>query len=141
MVDSERARVIEESEDKLSQVTWRFWHYEGRNALVLDSYIVSKRETKRHAYKLAQGYFRQRPDRFVRYEPIAESAVPWTTEIRARALEEFMKKLRVVLWSEVSEARSLTAGDSVDDGGQLLDLGLGELPCTLNDPREGTIQT
>ena len=87
--------LVDESADKLRKVTWEFWLY--RNHLVLNSYTVDERASRRHTYKFVDGYDRLRKD----YGHLKEAEVPLTDEIRERAIREFTAKLTVVRWSEV----------------------------------------
>jgi len=86
--------LVDESPDKLRKVTWKFWFY--RNRLVVDSYTVDERSSRRHTYKWAAGYERLRKD-----GSIKEAELPLTDEIRERAIREFMSRITVVRWSEV----------------------------------------
>lgn len=45
-------------ESKLSKQMWRFWYDERVHALVLDAYVVSHRETRRHAWRTSKSYHR-----------------------------------------------------------------------------------
>ena len=89
----------EEDDDKLLRVEWSFWLMNSCT-LVLDRYQVHTRPTRRHAYKVTTGYVRL-PLGHIDASNITESMVPWTEAVRARALEELTKKLRIVRWSEV----------------------------------------
>jgi hypothetical protein len=90
-------RFSVESEDKLRKVTWTFWLCD-RN-LVVDSYIVEERPSRRHNFKITDCYARIKSS----YEDgnLKEHEVPLTDEIRERAIREFTSSLRVIRWSEM----------------------------------------
>jgi hypothetical protein len=98
----DRVNFTDTDADQLRRVTWAFWFHE--RALVVDSYIIESRPTKRHNFKIARAYFRLPVGMgaLLDSEKIAEADVPLTDEIRDRALREFVSQIKVVRWSEVS---------------------------------------
>lgn len=86
-----------ESEDKLRRETWRFWFHDFH--LVLDSYAIEARTSRRHVYRAMDGY-----ERIASHHAggwLKEAEVPLPSEIRERAIREFMARIDVVRWSEV----------------------------------------
>lgn len=89
-----------EQPDPLTRVTWAFWFYGTR--LVLDRYLVETRPTKRHGFKLLVCYARQfNGERLPPDQVLQESHVPLTSDVRERAIREFMAPITVAKWSEV----------------------------------------
>ena len=83
----------------LQKVTWTFWLYAG-DTLVLQSYVVEERPSRRHGFRETIAYYRQEPT----HRPnklMPEADVPLTQEISERAIREFTSKLRVKRWSQL----------------------------------------
>lgn len=96
-MSNETITISVESEDKLHRETWRFWFNDF--CLVLDSYHVEARSSRRHVFKTMDGY-----ERIASHHAggwLKEAEVPLPSEIRERAIREFMAKVTVVRWSEV----------------------------------------
>jgi len=83
----------------MQKVTWTFWLYQG-DTLVLQSYVVEHRPSRRHAFRETIAYYRQQPTHRAN-EIMAEADVPLTSEIAQRAIREFTRKLQVKRWSQV----------------------------------------
>lgn len=94
-----------EADDKLSREQWSFWFYERPHAIVVNAYYVESRPTKKHGYKVTKRYTRQNARTSDPGTTIKEEDIPLTDAIKHRALVEYVKGLRVVLWSAVSEGR------------------------------------
>ncbi|HLL74792.1 MAG TPA: hypothetical protein VK421_05965 [Pyrinomonadaceae bacterium] len=84
----------------LARQEWCFWYYEGRHALVLDSYWESERSSKRHKFRTAPGRYYCRLHRSDEPPPIAEAGVPMPEDVLEEARQKFNESLRVVRWSE-----------------------------------------
>jgi hypothetical protein len=96
-MSNETITLSVESEDKLRRETWRFWLYNFR--LVLDSYVVEARASRRNVFKVMDGYERIASHHAGGF--LKEAEVPLPSEIRERAIREFMAKITVSRWSEV----------------------------------------
>jgi hypothetical protein len=89
----------EDTPNRLARTTWAFWLYEAR--LVLESYVEESRPSRRHSYKTDRAYFRLTSDSsLLSSQRIAEKDVPLDANIKRRAVEEFVRQLRVIRWSE-----------------------------------------
>lgn len=86
---------IEKQIDDLTFVRWRFTFID--KTLYLDGYTLLQKESKRHKnFKVLKKY-----DRLMgRYNTIQESEVPFTDEIKAEALNQFVSTIKVIKWSE-----------------------------------------
>ena len=71
-----------------------FWLRE--NTLVLDTYIISEKETKKHKFKIVKQYDRLNERSF----NLKENEVPFTSEIKLEALTKLIDSLKIVTWSE-----------------------------------------
>lgn len=87
--------TIERKIDDLTTEMFYFWLND--LVLILDSYIVVKRKTKRHKGEILKKYDRLRG----RESTLSETDVPFTEEIKQQAIEYVTSKLSVKLWSEL----------------------------------------
>lgn len=92
------------SPDDLREVEWCFWLFNDvvSPALVVERYVVRERPSKRHKFRATYTYERnpmhwQSKER----QRCNEEALPLTEEVKARAVDELLKQLRVVRWGEV----------------------------------------
>jgi hypothetical protein len=86
---------IEKQIDDLIFERWRFTFVFG--TIFLDGYCLLQKESKRHKnFKVLKKY-----DRIMgRSNTIAESEVPFTDELKAEALNQFVSTIKVLKWSE-----------------------------------------
>lgn len=89
--------VIRESDDKMRRQVWRFWYFDNRHALVLDTYSMQSRDSLRKKFKVDSIY--NRIDR--RDSTINEGAVDMPADVVKEALDKFVTALRIARWSEV----------------------------------------
>ncbi len=84
---------------ELDKETFRFCHFDDRNELILDGYVIWHKETKRKGWKAIKSYDRLR----TRDNSIQEADVPLTEEIKAKAMRQFIKimsEVKVLKWDE-----------------------------------------
>ncbi len=88
---------IIKDKSELEYERWSFYFMD--NKILLDTYCVFKKETKKHkSFKCVDFYNRLNE----RDSSIKESEVPFYDEIKKEALDLFVSKLSVRLWSERS---------------------------------------
>ena len=86
---------MEKQIDDLTFVRWRFTFI--NNTLYLDGYFLLQKESKRHKkFKVIEKYNRL----MVRDNTLKESEVPFTDELKAEAINQFVSKIKVIKWSE-----------------------------------------
>lgn len=86
---------IEKQIDELTLERWRF-SFIDRN-IYLESYYVLQKESKRHRnYRALKKYERLSK----RDSNTEESEVPFTDELKAEALNQFVSTIKVLKWSE-----------------------------------------
>lgn len=86
---------IEKQIDELTHERWRF-SFINRN-IYLESYYVLQKESKMHRnYQILKKYERLSK----RDSNIEESEVPFTDELKAEALNQFVSTIKVLKWSE-----------------------------------------
>jgi hypothetical protein len=86
---------IEKQIDELTFERWTFTWID--NHIYLDGYSMLRKESKRHKnYNVLKKYSRL----MSRDNTIMESDVPFTTEIKAEAYDQFVSKIKVRKWSE-----------------------------------------
>lgn len=87
--------TIEKQIDELTKETFRFWIKD--NLIILDSYALLHRETTRKRnYNFIKRYERLGG----RDSKTTLQEVPLTEELKAEALQEYIKTLRVIIWTE-----------------------------------------
>jgi hypothetical protein len=87
--------IIEKQIDELTVERFEFYHTE--NKLYLDKYLLKKREnTRMRNYRLKLKYDRLN----VRDSSLEESEVPFTEEIKAEAIKQFVDSIKCLKWSE-----------------------------------------
>lgn len=86
---------IEKQIDELTLERWRFTFMYG--TIFLDGYCLLQKESKRHKnFRVLKQY-----DRIMgRNNTIIESEVPFTDELKAEALNQFVSTIKVLKWSE-----------------------------------------
>ena len=86
---------IEKQIDDLTFERWRFTFMYG--TIFLDGYCLLQKESKRHRnFRVLKQY-----DRIMgRNNTIVESEVPFTDELKAEALNQFVSTIKVRKWSE-----------------------------------------
>lgn len=86
---------IEKQIDELTLERWRFTFMYG--TIFLDGYCLLQKESKRHRnFRVLKQY-----DRIMgRSNTIVESEVPFTDELKAEALNQFVSTIKVLKWSE-----------------------------------------
>lgn len=82
------------NKDELERERYIFYYLD--ETLWLDKYFSEKRETKRHKYKIVKHYNRLS----ARESNVKEEDVPISKEIKQEALNAFIARLNVKLWSE-----------------------------------------
>jgi hypothetical protein len=77
--------------------TEQFHFYQTENKLYLDKYYLMKREnTKQRSYKVIKRY-----DRLMeRDSTLTEAQVPFTDEIKALAIKQYVDSIKCLKWSE-----------------------------------------
>lgn len=86
---------IEKQIDELTFERWRF-SFIDRN-IYLESYYVLQKESKRHRnYRILKKHERLSK----RDSNTEESEVPFTDELKAEALNQFVSTIKVLKWSE-----------------------------------------
>ena len=86
---------IEKQIDELTIERWRFTFL--NNAIFLDGYCLLQKESKRKRnFKVLKLYNRI----MGRSNNITEADVPFTEEIKAEALNQFVSSLKVLKWNE-----------------------------------------
>lgn len=86
---------IEKQIDELTLERWRF-SFIDRN-IYLESYYVLQKESKRYRnYRILKKYERLSK----RDSNTEESEVPFTDELKAEALNQFVSTIKVLKWSE-----------------------------------------
>ena len=87
--------IIQKQIDELTEE--RFEFYQTENKLYLDKYFVSKREsTRKRNYHPIVRYDRLRE----RDNTITEDQVPFTDEIKAQAIKQYVDSIKCLKWSE-----------------------------------------
>ena len=87
--------IVEKQIDELTEE--RFEFYQTENKLYLDKYFVSKREsTRKRNYRILVRYDRLRE----RDNTITEDQVPFTDEIKAQAIKQYVDSIKCLKWSE-----------------------------------------
>ena len=84
---------------ELDKETFTFCHFDDKNELILDGYVVWHKETKRKRWKAVKSYNRLGR----RDSSVQEQDVPLTDEIKAMALKEFMSimsQVKIIKWEE-----------------------------------------
>lgn len=86
---------IEKQIDDLTFERWSFTFMYG--TIFLDGYCLLQKESKRHKnFRVIKQY-----DRIMgRNNTIVESEVPFTNELKAEALNQFVSTIKVLKWSE-----------------------------------------
>ena len=86
---------IEKQIDDLTFERWRFTFMYG--TIFLDGYCLLQKESKRHKnFKVLKKY-----DRIMgRGNTILEMEVPFTDELKAEALNQFVSTVKVLRWNE-----------------------------------------
>jgi len=90
---------IVDTPDPLTRKVWTFW-FSDRYGLVLDTYEVETRKTTRHKFHVEKCHNRLS----TRDSNLREAEVPMTEEIKARAMDALLARVRAMgvhLWSEV----------------------------------------
>jgi hypothetical protein len=88
--------TIEKQIDELTKETFSFTIF-NNNILILDSYYYLSREnTRKRTWNTIRNYERLSG----RGSRITLEQVPFTEEIKEKALEEHIKKLKVMTWAE-----------------------------------------
>jgi hypothetical protein len=86
---------IEKQIDDLTFERWRFAFIYG--TIFLDGYCLLQKESKRQRnFKVLKQYNRI----MERSNTIVESEVPFTDELKAEALNQFVSTIKVLKWSE-----------------------------------------
>lgn len=85
--------------DELTEEQFRFALFDSPLSLILDSYALFTKETKRHKHKVVKRYGRLDRKDFT-FNQIEESQVPLTEEIKKEALDKLIGSLKVQVWSE-----------------------------------------
>jgi hypothetical protein len=81
--------------DEITTEEYSF-HFMDSNILYLQSYIIFKKEKKQRFPRIFKKY-----DRLMnRDNSITEEEVPFTPEIRQRAINEFTSQIKCLKWSE-----------------------------------------
>lgn len=83
--------ILKFSQDNLKVQKWTFILLDSK--LVLDSYSLSKKASKRHSFKITLSYSRLRH----RESSLSVEEVPFSDNIQQSALNELMKKITVCL--------------------------------------------
>ena len=85
-------------EKKIDELTFERWTFTWIDKhIYLDGYVVLKKESKAHKkYNVLKRYNRL----MGRDNTMLESDVPFTTEIKAEAYDQFVSKIKVLKWSE-----------------------------------------
>jgi hypothetical protein len=87
--------IIEKQLDELT--IERFEFYQTENKLYLDKYFIMKREsTRKRNYNTVVRYDRLRQ----RDNTITEAEVPFTDEIKALAIKQYVDSIKCLKWSE-----------------------------------------
>lgn len=86
--------VTRESDDGLRKKTWTFWYY--KHALVLDSFSLWERPSKRHKFNAVSYYMRLDE----RHSPTSRDDVEIPDDVRDEAVRKFVNELRVMKWQE-----------------------------------------
>ena len=99
MEDIENSLSLMEIEKQIDDVTferWRFTFMDG--TIFLAGYCLLQKESKRHRnFRVLKQY-----DRIMgRSNTIVESEVPFTDELKAEALNQFVSTIKVLKWSEM----------------------------------------
>ena len=86
---------IEKQIDDLTFERWRFTFTYG--TIFLDGYFLLQKESKRHKnFRVLKQY-----NRIIgRNNTMLESEVPFTDELKAEALNQFVSTIKVLKWSE-----------------------------------------
>jgi hypothetical protein len=80
--------------DSLHQEQWYFYYDDSNQVLYLNKYYLMYRETTRHKWKTEKKY-----DRIdSRYSTLTQSEVPFSEDIKAQALQEYIQGIAVRLW-------------------------------------------
>lgn len=94
--------VPNEGKTCLGRCVWEFVYFDDRG-LVLERYAEEERETARHKYRARREHQRLGHHRKMYLhdlEQVAEADVPLPDWVKARALEEFTSKVKVVKWGD-----------------------------------------
>lgn len=94
--------VPNEGKACLGRCVWEFWYSEDRG-LVLDRYAQEERATARHKYVARREYQRLGHHRRTYQQgldQVSEADAPLPDWVKARALEEFVAKVRVGKWED-----------------------------------------
>ncbi len=83
-------------EDGLCRKVWSFWFYPDRCALVLDSYVMEVRASRRHGWRKIKGYSRLGIGMHRVENALSLEEVPLSDGLKARAIAEFAAKVRVI---------------------------------------------
>jgi hypothetical protein len=93
-----RVQVVR-STSALDRQIWEFIFIDSFSALVLDSYKLENRPSKRHKnYSRVKSYSRLPHNMSFGHSTIQESEVPWPEDVQAEALATLISQFRVVRW-------------------------------------------
>ncbi len=81
--------------DGLSQEVYRFWFWDQRNTLFLDTYERQTKLTRRHKWRTVASYAR-----IGRSSRMTADQVPMPADLFERAKADFVSKITVGLWPE-----------------------------------------
>lgn len=82
------------TENKIEQ--WSFWFYDDRETLVLDSYKVMQRESRRHKFKIVKQYSRLDERGVPPSIRLNVEDVPFDQDIGRQAIAELASRIKVV---------------------------------------------
>lgn len=87
-----------EIEKRIDDLTFeRWWFIFLYGSIFLDGYCLLQKESKRHKnFRVLKQYNRT----MGRSNTIVESEVPFTNELKAEALNQFVSTIKVLKWSE-----------------------------------------
>ncbi len=84
--------VIEKKIDDLTREVYIFYYHHDKRTIILDSYSLENRETKRHKFRTKKIYSRKGHG-----SNLKESEVVLPEEIKQQALEKFISRITVRL--------------------------------------------
>jgi hypothetical protein len=91
-------KVTRTSKDELTQQEWGFIFFERELEIVLNSYVVRIRPTKRHGWKVKAQYTSMGYDRDRMAVEIAKADVPAPDDVLNSAVLQVVGKIKIKAW-------------------------------------------
>jgi len=92
-----RAEIVWYGEDDLSQQIWEFIYADFAQVVLLESYRVETRKSKRHKWRVTHTYNRVNPPNYDAFT-LTEEQVPWPLTVQEEALQKIVSQIKIARW-------------------------------------------